>query len=112
MVNKKCKIGGMAGLVTAILVAHTAGDLLFRVHEWLRINQTLFGYLLHVLIWAGSISIVLAVYKRFTVSKFIFLAVTHFIIDFNKVYLIAFGRNEGYIIDQILHLITIILVFI
>ena len=102
----------MAGLIAALLAAHIIGDLFFRVDAWIGIWGTVPGYLIHVLIWAGLISMVLAVYKRFTVSAFIFLFLAHYIIDTNKSYLFAFGRTEGYFIDQILHMISIVLVLI
>lgn len=103
---------GMTGLIAALLAAHIIGDLFLRLDAWLGIWGTIPGYLIHVLIWAGLISIVLAVYKQFTFPKFIFLYLTHFIIDSNKLHLFAFGRTEGYVIDQILHMISIILVLI
>lgn len=100
------------GFVAAILAAHIIGDLFLRVDEWLGIWRTTLGYLVHVFIWTSSVSVVLAVYKCFSVQKFIFLFLAHYIIDINKLYLFTFGRIEGYVIDQTLHMISIILVLV
>jgi hypothetical protein len=105
-------LGGIAGLIAALLVAHIIGDLFLRVDAWFGIWRTTLGYLVHVLIWASLISIVLAVFKRFTVPTFIFLFLTHYIIDTSKLNFFTFGRFNYNIIDQILHMISIILVLV
>ncbi len=105
-------LGGTTGLIIMILAAHIAGDLFLRVDAWFDIYGTTLGYLVHVLIWTSLISLSLAVYKLFTFPKFLFLFLTHYIIDSNKLYLFVFGRSEGNIIDQTLHIISIILVLI
>jgi membrane-associated protease RseP (regulator of RpoE activity) len=112
MNDKKGFFSGTVGFVAAILAAHIAGDVFLRIDSWFDLWRTTTGYLIHVLIWAGLISIVLAVYKLFTIPKFLFLLLTHYIIDTNKLYLFTYGRIAGYVLDQSLHLISIILVLI
>jgi hypothetical protein len=101
----------MLVLVAVILALHLIGDFFYRVDFQLHIYRTTLGYLLHALEWAFLICIPLVVYKRFTVQKFLFLFLTHYFIDTNKMFLFAIGRWEGYIIDQILHLGSIFFVF-
>lgn len=110
MKNKADSYGRLGWPLAALLVAHITGDMFFRVDDWLGIHRTSLGYLVHVLTWASLISMVLAVYKRFTFQKFIFLFATHYIVDINKLQLLSFGWVEGYVIDQILHMISIMLV--
>jgi hypothetical protein len=112
MNDKKSFFRGTVGFVAAILAAHIAGDLFLRIDSWFDLWRTTLGYLIHVFIWASIISIVLAVYKLFSVQKFLFLFLTHYIIDTNKLYLFNYGRIEGYVIDQTLHMISIIVVLI
>jgi hypothetical protein len=104
--------GGTAGLFAAILTAHIIGDLFFRVDAWFDIYKTTLGYLVHVFTWTSLISLVLAIYKRFTVPKFIFLFTAHYIIDINKLLFFKYGSIENIITDQTLHMISIILVLI
>ena len=101
---------GTAGLIILILAAHIAGDLFLRVDAWFGIWRTMPGYLIHALIWTISISIVLAVYELFAVQKFLFLFLTHYIIDTNKLYMFNDRFIGGNIIDQALHMISILLV--
>jgi len=101
----------MLVLVAVIIALHLIGDLFYRADILLHIHRTTLGYLLHALEWAILICIPLVVYKRFTVQKFLFLFLTHYFIDTNKMQLFAPRSWEYYIIDQILHMLSIFLVF-
>jgi hypothetical protein len=112
MSYKSSSFVGMTGLIAAILAAHILGDLFLRADAWFGIYGTILGYLVHVFIWTSLITMVLAIYKRFTVPKFIFLFTAHYIIDVNKLLFFEYGSIENIITDQALHMISIILVLL
>lgn len=112
MSDKGSFFSGTVGLIAALLAAHIIGDLFLRVDAWFDIYGTTLGYLVHVFIWTSLITIVLAIYKRFTIPKFIFLFTVHYIIDINKQLFFKYGSIENIITDQALHMISIILVLI
>jgi len=112
MSDKGSFFSGTVGLIAALLAAHIIGDLFLRVDAWFDIYGTTLGYLVHVFIWTSLITIVLAIYKRFTIPKFIFLFAVHYIIDINKQLFFKYGSIENIITDQALHMISIILVLI
>ena len=94
----------------ALLGAHFAGDLFFRLHERLNLGSTLLGYILHAMIWATLICAILAVVKRLTAGVFLFLFMSHLIIDISKHSFFPSSTLVN-IFDQLLHFATIILAF-
>jgi hypothetical protein len=81
--------------------------------QYLAENKGKNDYLLfaHAFIWSGIISIGLVYFSLFTLTDAFFLLIGHFYIDRWKARLDNSGINE-LIVDQILHLIQIIIVII
>lgn len=96
--------------ISVFLFAHIAGDYFLRFHVRLRLPSEMWAYFMHCFIWAGIISIFLAFYNRFSIGKFIFLFLSHLLIDTSKhnYFPPSFLVN---VFDQFLHLVTIFLVF-
>ncbi|SFR18038.1 DUF3307 domain-containing protein [Desulfoscipio geothermicus] len=105
----------LLGLLT-ILTGHVLTDyLLQRKYLGKYKKRSIKGLVLHTLSWTLSISPGLIILKNFNICIFIFLLLSHFMIDWckNKLFPLRHGLcTPVNIIDQFLHLVSIALTFI
>ena len=107
-----------------LLFAHFIGDFFLRTN-FINIykSRNLFVLFLHCFMWAGCISIVLEYFEMFSILKFIFLLIGHFIVDYVKSRIdsnpVWFIEKENIIQpdisrykvgDQFLHLVQLLIV--
>lgn len=98
-------------LVVTLLALHLVTDALIRPDKWLRLHRSVPGLVLHGVSWAAVLSLPLLAAGIFAWWKLVFLALTHAVIDFAKPVLLRhLGYGKGYLTDQLLHVLTIIVV--
>ena len=77
---------------------------------WLIKNKKIHAYAIyeHAFVWAGTVSVGLYLLGSFSIGKFLFLLIGHFLIDYFK-----YKKTEYYwtYLDQFLHAIQIIVVY-
>ena len=103
--------------LTLLFAGHIIGDVLLQMNRLSKLKRKhLWALGLHVLLWSGSICLVLLYLKIFAVWKMLFLFTSHFFIDWLKS---LFKASPGDlkrlsvvdIIDQFLHFITLGVVY-
>ena len=111
--------GGYASLfdLTLLFIGHLIGDVLLQMNRLSKLKRKhLWALGLHVLMWSGSICLVLLYLKLFAVWKMLFLFASHFFIDWIKP---LFKPSPGDLrrltlvdtVDQLIHFISLGVVY-
>ncbi|MDA8096528.1 MAG: DUF3307 domain-containing protein [Clostridia bacterium] len=96
-------------IIGYLLIIHLAFDAYLRPDKWLGLHRTFLGLVIHSATWSGAISLALYGLSLFTPWNVFFLAAAHFLIDARKCSLQQrFGQN-AYLVDQFLHVVTILI---
>lgn len=107
-------LGGY-GLIALFLFAHMLGDFVFQ-SNFLATNKGKDGYILfvHSFIWTFCISIVLCIVNSGAISiyAFLFLLITHMLIDLAKSSGLFGTTRKALYFDQFLHALCIIIIYI
>ena len=108
-------------LLIFLLFSHFLADVFIRNNLINKHKDNIYILLFHCFLWACSVSVVLEIYSLWMLEKFLFLFVGHVIIDFIKC---RMDTNKNWekdgkpdisrfkIVDQIAHLIQILIVWI
>lgn len=87
-------------MLTLLVLHHIAETI---QPSWLIKNKSKYGFAVyeHSIVWAGIVSLGLYILGTFSIEKFVFLLVGHFIIDYYKYR--YFKKYEWVYLDQFLH---------